>query len=126
MAEDMDQARKDNNKGSRSWIGVIVRFVVAAIVLMVTAFLTPGFGRMGFGTALLAALIIAAMDWIIHRIFKIDASPFGRGIVGFIAAAAIIYLTQFFVPGMVITFFGAIVAALIIGIIDALIPANVV
>lgn len=126
MAEDMDQARRDNGKESRSWIGIIVRFVVAAIVLMVTAFLTPGFGRMGFGTALLAALVIAAMDWFINRIFKIDASPFGRGVVGFIVAAVIIYLTQFFVPGMVITFFGAIVAALIIGIIDALIPTNVV
>ncbi len=127
MAEDMEQVKRDEeNKGQRSWIGVIIRFIVAAIVLMVTAFLTPGFGRMGFGTALLAALIIAAMDWVIQKIFKIDASPFGRGIVGFIVAAVIIYLTQFFVPGMVVTFFAAIIAALVIGIIDALIPTNVI
>ena len=127
MADNMDQARRDDeDRGSKSWIGFIVRFVVAAIVLMVTAWLTPGFSKMGFGTALLAALVIAALDWIIQRVFKIDASPFGRGIVGFIVSAVIIYLTQFLVPGMSISILGAIIASLIIGIIDAVIPVNVV
>lgn len=128
MADNMDQTKKDDegkNKG-RGWIGVIVRFIVAAIVLMVTAFLTPGFSRMGFGTALLAALVIAAMDYVIRKLFKIDASPFGRGLAGFITAAVIIYLTQFVVPGMSVTILGAVIAALVIGVIDAIIPTNVV
>ena len=68
----MDQVRGDDDRRSKSWIGMIIRFIVAAIVLMVTAWLTPGFSRMGFGTALVAALVIAAMDWIIQRVFKID------------------------------------------------------
>src|SRR5690554_1791487 len=101
MADNMDQVRRDDeDRGNKSWVGIIIRFVVAAIVLMVTAWLTPGFSRMGFGTALVAALVIAAMDWVIQRVFKIDASPFGRGIVGFIVSAVIIFLTQFLVPGM--------------------------
>ena len=58
--------------------------------------------------------------------FKIDASPFGRGIVGFIVSAIIIYLTQFLVPGMSISIWGAVIASLIIGIIDAILPVNVV
>jgi uncharacterized membrane protein YvlD (DUF360 family) len=127
MAEEMEnrQAENERSDGGRSWLGIIIRFVVAAVVLMVTALLTPGFSRMGFGTALLAALVIAAMDYLIQKIFKVDASPFGRGIVGFLLSALIIYLTQFVVPGMQINIFGAIVAALIIGIIDAIIPAHV-
>jgi uncharacterized membrane protein YvlD (DUF360 family) len=129
MAEDMDQARRDDEekgKGGRGWLGAIIRFIVAAIVLMVTSWLTPGFSNLGFGTALIAALVIAAMDWVIQKLFKIDASPFGRGIVGFIVSAVIIYLTQFLVPNMRVTILGAVIASLVIGIIDAIIPTNVV
>ncbi|HHU79213.1 MAG TPA: phage holin family protein [Clostridiales bacterium] len=127
MAENMDQARRDDKeKRGEGWVSLIIRFVIAAIVLMVTAWLTPGFSRMGFGTALVAALVIAAMDWVVQRVFKIDASPFGRGIVGFIVSAIIIYLTQFLVPGMSISIWGAVIASLIIGIIDAILPVNVV
>jgi len=86
----------------------------------------PGFSNMGFGTALLAAIVIAVIDYVIQKLFKMDASPFGRGIVGFLLSALVIYLTQFFVPGMEVNVFGAIVAALIIGIIDAIIPTNVI
>ena len=126
MADNMDQVRReDENKEGKSWIGVIIRFIVAAIVLMVTAWLTPGFSQMRFGTALIAALVIAVIDWAIQRVFKIDASPFGRGIVGFIISAAIIYLTQFLVPGISISIWGAIIASLIIGIIDEIIPTRV-
>lgn len=128
MADERERVRRedeDRNK-DRSWVGMIIRFIVAAIVLMVTSFLTPGFSNLGFGTALVAALVIAALDWVIQKLFKVDASPFGRGIIGFIIAAVIIYLTQFLVPGMEITILGSIIAALIIGIIDAIIPTNVV
>ncbi|MBM7581776.1 uncharacterized membrane protein YvlD (DUF360 family) [Caldicoprobacter guelmensis] len=127
MAEETGnkQNEMNRNEGGRSWLGIIIRFVVAAVVLMVTALLTPGFSNIGFGTALLAAIVIAAMDYVIQKLFKIDASPFGRGIVGFLLSALIIYLTQFLVPGMRINVFGAIVAALIIGIIDAIIPTHV-
>jgi putative membrane protein len=126
LADNMDQVRGDDDRRSKSWIGMIIRFIVAAIVLMVTAWLTPGFSRMGFGTALVAALVIAALNWIIQRVFKIDASPFGKGIVGFIVSAVIIYLTQFLVPGMSISIWGAIIASLVIGIIEAIIPTDVI
>src|SRR5690554_5972229 len=125
MAEKMDTRRENEEKDNKGWISLIIRFIVAAIVLMVTAFLTPGFTRMGFGTAIIAALVIAALDYIIQKLFKIDVSPLGRGLVGFITAAIVVYVTQFFVPNMEITLLGAVIAALIIGIIDAIIPTHV-
>jgi len=127
MAEEMDRQNEMNRNegGGRSWIGIIIRFVVAAVVLMVTSLLTPVFSNLRFGTALLAAIVIAAMDYVLQKLFKVDASPFGRGIIGFLLSALIIYLTQFVVPGMEINVFGAIVAALIIGIIDAILPTHV-
>lgn len=127
MADDKvrrDEEGQEEGKG-RGWLGIVIRFIVAAVVLMVTAAVTPGFRAMGFGTALLAALIIAALDYVVQKLFKIDASPFGRGLSGFILSTVIIYLSQFLVPGMQINFLGAIVAALIIGVVDAIIPAHI-
>ena len=46
----------------------------------------PGFSIRGFWTAVIAALIISAIDYLIERIFNFDASPFGRGLSGFIVS----------------------------------------
>ena len=53
-----------------------------------------------------------------------EVSPYARGIVGFIVSAAVIYLTQFFVPGLRVTLLGALLGALVIGIIDLLVPTK--
>jgi putative membrane protein len=106
-------------------IGTIVRFVVSAIVLMVVGMLVPGFSRMTFASALLAALVIAAIGWVLEMLFGRRISGFGRGIIGFLTGVAVIYLTQWFVPGMRVTLIGAILAALVIGLIDLFIPGDV-
>jgi len=128
MSKDMNE--EQSNEGgksmvSKSWIGILIRFVIAAVVLMITSFLTPGFEGMGFGTAILAALVIAGLSYLLQSVFKLEATPFGRGITGFLLTALIIYLAQFVVPGMQINMIGALIAALIIGIVDALIPVEV-
>jgi putative membrane protein len=114
----------DKRRGT-SWAGLIVRFVIAAIVLMVTAFFTPGFAISGFFTALLQAAVIVGLDYLIQVITGIDASPFGRGFSGFIVSAIIIYLTQFIVPGITVSIMGAMIAALVIGIIGVVLPVRV-
>ena len=63
-------------------------------------------------------------DYLIQRVTGLDASPFGRGIVGFIISAVVLYITQFLVPNMGVTFWGAIIGALVIGIIDMIIPGK--
>jgi uncharacterized membrane protein YvlD (DUF360 family) len=107
-------------------IGFIIRFAVAALVLMVTAFFVPGFRmRGGFVTAVIAALVISVADYLIEKLFRFDASPFGRGLAGFLVSAAVIYFAQYFVTGMEISLLGAIIGALVIGIIDAILPTRV-
>lgn len=105
-------------------LGAIVRFVVSALVLMFVGFIVPGFARMTFGTALLAAIVIALIGWVIEMFFGRRISPYGRGIVGFISGAIVIYLSQLFVPGMRVTLFGALLASLVIGVIDLFIPTE--
>lgn len=102
----------------------LVRFVVAAIVLMVIGFIVPGFSIQGFWSALLAAVVIAAIGWIVETFFGDNISPYTRGIVGFLVSAVVIYVAQFIVPNMEVTVLGALLAALIIGIVDMFIPAK--
>ncbi|MGO4372817.1 phage holin family protein [Paenibacillus sp. 2TAB19] len=107
-----------------SFIGHVVRFIVSALVLMVVGFIVPQFSVGGFWSALLLALVIAALGWIVEGIFGKRVTPFGRGIVGFLASAAVIWLAQFIVGGVTVTWLGAILAALVIGIIDLFIPVS--
>ncbi|MDW7650123.1 MAG: phage holin family protein [Bacillota bacterium] len=105
-------------------IGLIVRFIVSAIVLMLVSFLLPGFATLGFGAALAAAIVIAILGFIVESIFGKKVSPHNRGIIGFVVSAVVIYLAQFVVPGMNISIIGAALAALVIGIIDAFVPTE--
>jgi uncharacterized membrane protein YvlD (DUF360 family) len=106
------------------FLGHVVRFIVAALVLMFVGWVVPQFSVGGFWSALFLALVIAVIAWIIEGIFGKRINPFGRGIVGFIVSAAVIWLAQFIVSGVAVTMIGAILAALVIGIIDLFIPVS--
>lgn len=103
-------------------LGAVVRFIVSALVLMVVAWLVPGMRLAGFWTALWAAIAIAAIGWLVERVFGRGVSPQARGFVGFLVAAAVIYLTQFLIAGISVSIFGALLAAFVIGLIDAVVP----
>ncbi|GBF74786.1 membrane protein [Paenibacillus sp. 598K] len=106
------------------FLGHVIRFIVAALVLMVVGWIVPGFSIGGFWSALLLALVIAALGWIIEGIFGKRVNPFGRGIVGFLISALVIWIAQFVVGNFSVTILGAILAALLIGIIDLFIPVS--
>jgi len=100
----------------------VVRFVVSALVLLLVGALVPQFEVGGFWSALLLALVIALFGWVLEGIFGKKISPFGRGIVGFLVSALVIYLAQFIIGGVDVSVIGAILAALVIGIIDLFLP----
>lgn len=102
----------------------VIRFIVSAVVLLLVGLVVPGFSVSGFGTALLASLAIAALGWLAERIFGEKYSPQARGLVGFLIAAAVIYLAQFLIPGMRASILGSLLAALVIGVVDAFVPTK--
>jgi putative membrane protein len=119
----MGEERKREDKGIS--IGqIIIRIVVSAIVLAIVALVTPGFAIEGLWSLLVAAVIIGLLDYFIERLTGFDATPFGRGIIGFVVSAAIIYATGFLVEGVGVTFWGAIIAAIVIGLINMIIPGR--
>lgn len=103
---------------------MIIRFIVSALVLMFVGFLIPGFGPLTFVNALIAAVVISVLGYAIEALFGKNVSPQGRGVIGFLTSAVVIYLTQYVVRDLDVTIFGALVAALIIGIIDIFVPTE--
>ncbi|HOO11888.1 MAG TPA: phage holin family protein [Bacillota bacterium] len=121
--------RERNNEGRQAESGwnigsIVIRLIVAAVVLGITAFLTPGFDINGIWALIIGAIVLAVLDYLVTKLIGVEASPFGKGIVGFITAAVIIYATQYFVAGFNVTIWGAIIGALVFGIVDAIIPGQ--
>ncbi len=102
----------------------MIRWLVGAIVLAVTAFLTPGFTISGVWPLIIAAAAIAIIDYLVQKVLGVDATPFGRGLTGFIISAVIFYVVKFIVPGYDVTLLGAVLGALVYGIINLLIPGK--
>lgn len=118
-----DNVKENKNGGSiLGWIG---RLILVMIILGIASFFTPGFSINGLWSYLIAAVVITALDYLVESFMGVDASPFGKGVKGFIIAAIIIYVTQFFVPNMRVSIIGSVLAALAIGVLDAIFPSRV-
>ena len=122
----MDNQKSNSKSMTADWTiaGIVIRLIASAVVLAITAFLVPDFAISGVGPLVIAAIVLTIMDYLFVKLLGIEASPFGRGIVGFISAAIILYLTQFFVPGYSITVLSAIIGAIVYGIVTYLIPGG--
>ena len=103
---------------------MIGRFVVAAIILGITAFFTPGFSINNIWSLGIAAIVLTVMDYLIVKFTGLQAMAFGKGFVGFVLAVVILYATQYFVSGYSISWFAAIIGALIYGVIDYIMPGE--
>lgn len=117
-----ERKREDHNEFS---IGeMLLRVLITSIVVAIAAYFTPGFTINGLWSLLIAAVVIGVLDYLIQRFTGINASPFGRGLSGFLVSAIILYVTSFIVPGFNISMWGAIIGALVIGIVDAIMPGR--
>lgn len=103
---------------------IIGRVLTASIVLAITAFFTPGFSINNIWTLIIAAIVLTIIDYLIIKFTGLEATPFGKGFVGFILAAITLYITQYFVAGYSISWISAIVGALIYGVVDYIIPGT--
>ena len=120
MEENHVQARSNT---STVW-QVVGRLITAAIVLAITAFFTPGFEINNIWTLVAAAIVLTVIDFLITKFTGLHASAFGKGFVGFVLAAVVLYVTQYFVAGYTISWMAAIVGALVYGVVDYFLPGE--
>lgn len=121
----MSEMEKTESRSAGSTVWQIVgRLIASAVVLAITAFFTPGFTIDNIWTLAIAAIVLTVADYLIMKFTGLQATPFGKGFVGFALAAIVLYVTQFFVAGYSISWFAAIIGALIYGVVDYFIPGN--
>jgi uncharacterized membrane protein YvlD (DUF360 family) len=121
----MSEMEENQTRSNASTVWQILgRFVASAVVLAITAFFTPGFSINNIWTLAIAAIFLTVVDYLVMKFTGLQASPFGKGFVGFALAAIILYVTQFFVAGYSISWMAAIIGALIYGVVDYFIPGN--
>ena len=115
---------RDNSLNGNGFLGWIGRLIAIAIILGITSFFTPGFSINGLWSLFIAAIVITVLDYVVELFMGVDASPIGKGVKGFFIAVVIIYVAQFFVPNMNVSIIGSILAAAVIGILDAVLPGR--
>jgi len=118
MINDTVQTQEHQNTFS----SVVLRLVTSAVILAIAAFFTPGFNINSIWALILAAIVLTVIDFLINKFTGLRASPFGKGIVGFLLAAFALYATQYFVIGYSVSWISAILGALIYGVVDFFIP----
>ena len=123
MSEMNTNTQTKNNTKSTVW-QIVGRLVTAGIVLAITAFFTPGFEINNFWALAAAAVVLTVLDYLIIKLTGLHASPFGKGFVGFVLSAVVLYVTQYFVGGYAISWIAAIVGALVYGVVDYFIPGD--
>ena len=112
-------------RGNTSTVWQIVgRLITAAIVLGITAFFTPGFQISNIWALAAAAVVLTVIDYLVTRFTGLHVSSFGKGFVGFVFAAVVLYVTQYFVAGYTISWIAAIVGALVYGVVDYFLPGE--
>lgn len=122
MSDNMENSESKNTaSGIWQFLG---RLVTAAVVLAITAFFTPGFQINNIWSLIVATIVLTVIDFLIARFTGLKASPFGKGFVGFVLSAVVLYVIQFFVAGYVISWIAAIIGALIYGIVDYFLPGD--
>lgn len=103
---------------------ILWRLLTSAVILAITAFFTPGFSINNIWSLIIAAIALTVIDFLITKFTGLHASAFGKGFVGFVLAAIVLYITQYFVAGYAISWIAAIIGALIYGAVDYFIPGN--
>ena len=119
---DNNDIRTNSSARPNTFGQVILRFVTSAIILAITAFFTPGFAINNIWALALAAVVLTVIDYVLATCTGLHASAFGKGFVGFVLAAVVLYVTKFFVAGYSISWIAAIIGALIYGVVDYFIP----
>ena len=103
-------------------VNAIIAVLVAAVVILIVSKLNLGLSVTGFGSAIIAAIVIAVVGAVIMWLLGLLGITIGGGLLGLIVllivAAVVLMVSDKFVPGMKVNGFGgAIIAAIAIAVV---------
>lgn len=103
---------------------LLVKWLLDAVALLITAWLVPGFLIRSFGAALVAVIVIGLLNVTIGALLKLLTLPIGiltLGLFFLVINAIMLEVAGSIVPGFrVLTFGAAFVGALVLAILHML------
>jgi putative membrane protein len=111
-------------------VALLLHWLISAVSLLIVAYIIPGIAVRGFGTALIAAVVIGLVNATLGFILKIVTLPLTLltfGLFLLVINALMLQLASYLVPGFAVSgfwsaFFGAIVLSLVSMVLRSLIP----
>jgi len=111
---------------------LLLNWLLSAVALLIVAHLVPGFHVRGFGTALLAAVVIGLVNATLGLFLKVVTLPLTvltLGVFWFVINALMLWLASALVPGFEVrgflaAFLGAIVLAVVNMVLRWLLPSK--
>ena len=101
---------------------LLIHWVLSALCLLIVAQVMPGFRVRGFGTALIAAVLVGFINGTLGLILKIITFPLTLitfGLFWFVINALMLEVAAFFIPGFEVRgFWAAFFGCLILSILN--------
>jgi putative membrane protein len=103
-------------------VGIVIGALISGIVIWIVGKLGLGLEVSGFGAAFIAAIIIAVVsglvNWLLGALHITIGGGFLGALVHLVIAAIVLLISGRIVPGLKVKgFFGAIIAAIAIGVV---------
>jgi putative membrane protein len=113
-------------------VHLLLKWLVNAISLLIVAYIVPGFHVAGFGSALIAALVIGLVNGTLGAILKFFTWPFRvltLGLLTWVINTLMLWLSTQFVSGFSISgflpaLFGSLALAIVSTILGGLTPSG--
>lgn len=105
-------------------IQLLLLWIVSAVVLLITAYLVPGFKIHSFGSAMWASLVVGLLNMLIRPILMFLSFPINfltLGLFTFIVNAVILRMAAGLLKGFDIDgWFSAIIGAVVLALVNYL------
>lgn len=101
---------------------LIIRLAINVFALLVVEYLVPGFELSGYQAAIVAAIVIGAVNTFIRPILQLIALPISLltfGISAFLINVFLLWGIAYVVPGFeIVSFLTAVIAAIVLSLVS--------
>lgn len=113
-----------NERKRTTMVGLIVRWLLSALALIIVAYIVPGFRVVNLPSALIAALVIGFLNMTLGLLLKLITLPFAiltLGLFFLVINAVMLMIASKIAPGFEIASFGAaFIGAVVLAVLHML------
>ncbi len=106
-------------------MGLVILWVVTALLILVGAYIVPGVSVTSFPVALIVAVVLGLLNLTVKPILKLITLPVNiltLGLFNFVINAFVLWLAASFVDGFEVeNFIAALLLALVVGVLSSLV-----